>query len=108
MLATSPLDKILADTSVTGLLHGHNHTIQAYKDIKSGRVVFSSGSSNLMPPEKYGVMYFDVYETSIVCFWHPVNGSVIALAAFDLDKISAAIEKKAATQQKAATIDSTK
>ena len=72
------------EAGAIGYMHGHNHFIQAYKDANTGRLIFSSASTVFN--EKYGVMYFDVYKDSMICFWQPVKGATIPLGIFDLKK----------------------
>ncbi len=79
------LDKIMDEAGAIGYMHGHNHFIQAYRDANTGRLVFSSASTTFNA--KYGVMYFDVYKDSMVCFWQPVKGDTIPLGIFDLKKV---------------------
>ena len=78
------LDKIMDEAGAIGYMHGHNHMVQAYRDANTGRLVFSSASTVFNA--KYGVMYFDVYKDSMICFWHPTKGDTIPLGIFDLKK----------------------
>ncbi len=78
------LDKIMSKVGAIGYMHGHNHFIQAYRDANTGRLIFSSASTTFN--DKYGVMYFDVYKDSMICFWQPVKGETIPLGIFDLKK----------------------
>ena len=89
------LEHLMTSENVVGYLHGHNHTIQAYKDTNTERLVFSSGSATLISPENdYGVMYFDVYKDSLVCFWKPVNGDVRPLGIFNLKEAKSTISRR--------------
>jgi len=94
------LDYVLTSAGVIGYLHGHNHTIQAYEDATTGRFVFSSGSATLPYDDDddddndYGVMYFDVYKDSLVCFWQPVHGNVRPLGVFDLKEAVSAVARR--------------
>jgi predicted phosphodiesterase len=89
------LEHLMTSAGVVGYLHGHNHTIQAYKDAKTGRLVFSSGSGTSISPENdYGVMYFDVNKDSLSCFWKPVNGDVRSLGVFDLKEAESTVSRR--------------
>ena len=74
------------EVGAIGYMHGHNHFIQAYKDANSGRLVFSSASAVFNA--EYGVMYFDVYKDSIVCFWQPTKGDARPLGVFNLKEVA--------------------
>jgi len=89
------LGHLMTSENVVGYLHGHNHTIQAYKDTNTERLVFSSGSATFTSPENdYGVMYFDVYKDSLVCFWKPVTGDVRPLGIFNLKEAKSTISRR--------------
>jgi hypothetical protein len=84
-LANTELDQILISEKVVGHLHGHNHTIEAYHDSVSGRLVFSSGSGvNTEAQDDYGVMYFDVYKDAMSFFWKSVKGQIKPMGTFNL------------------------
>ena len=87
------LEHLMTSENVVGYLHGHNHAIQAYKDQKTGRLVFSSGSA-IVPENDYGVMYFDVYKDSLICFWKPVNGDVRPLGIFNLKEAKSTVSRR--------------
>ena len=86
------LDKIMSEAGAIGYMHGHNHMVQAYRDANTGRFIFSSASTVFN--EKYGVMYFDVYKDSMICFWQPTKGDTIPLGIFDLKEAVAGKGKK--------------
>ena len=89
------LGHLMTSGVVTGYMHGHNHTIQAYNNAKTGRLVFSSGSATIIEPENdYGLMYFDVYKDSLVCFWKPVNGDVRPLGVFNLEQAKSTVSRR--------------
>ncbi len=86
------LNQVLISSGVVGLMHGHSHEIKAYRDEnKTGRLVFSSGSV-----QQNGVMYFDVYERKMNCFWQSVGKIPEPLGSFDLVEVSAAVSRRGA------------
>lgn len=86
------LERLMTSGEVTGYLHGHNHTIQAYKDANTKQLVFSSGSAVHM--DDYGVMYFDVYKDSMVCYWMSKRNGARPLGVFDLAETAAAVLRR--------------
>ena len=100
ILKSSPkLNQVLISGGVVALMHGHNHKIEAYRDeSKTGRLVFSSGSAQYLigPTDDcgVGVMYFDVYERRMDCFWQSVDGPAKPLGSFDLPAASAAVSRR--------------
>lgn len=87
------LDPMLTSLGVIGYMHGHNHNDQAYEHPESGRLIFSSGSAH------YGVMYFDVYDHYIVCFWQPRQGCAIPKGIYDLNQIASKIKPPSLEKQ---------
>lgn len=100
ILQSSPkLNQVLISGGVVALMHGHNHKIEAYRDeSKTGRLVFSSGSAQYLigPTDDcgVGVMYFDVYERRMDCFWQSIVGPAKPLGSFDLPAASAAVSRR--------------
>ena len=91
-MSQGSLNQVLVSSGVVGLMHGHNHAIEAYRDeSNTGRLVFSSGSVL-----NRGVMYFDVYEEKMVCFWQSVDGPARPLGIFDLPAASSAVSRRGA------------
>lgn len=88
----SILEELFVRAGAIGLLHGHNHIIQAYKDTGTGRLVFSSGSAAHIAD--YGVMYFDVNKDSLACFWKPVHGDARPLGVFDLKEAKSTVSRR--------------
>jgi len=89
------LEHLMTSGEVMGYLHGHNHTIQAYKDAGTERLVFSSGSAVLLADSKdCGVMYFDVNKDSLACFWKPIHGDARPLGVFDLKEAKSVASRR--------------
>lgn len=83
--AGKALDHLLTSAGAVGILHGHDHSFRAWKDERNGRLVFSSGSAGF-----YGdVLYYDVYEDSMVCYYQRVDGETKPLGVFDLKRAKA-------------------
>ena len=92
ILNASPmLNDTLISGGVVALMHGHNHAIEAYRDKdKTGRLVFSSGSV----VGSHGVMYFDVTDHRLNCFWQPLEGEPKHLGNFDLQEAADSVTRR--------------
>jgi len=84
----TPLGGILTSVGAVGFMHGHNHAVEAYRDKGTGRLVFSSGTGHA------GVMYYDVCQDSLSCYWKPLDGEAKALGVFDLAEARAAVSRR--------------
>ena len=86
------LNQVLISGGVVGLMHGHSHAVEAYRDeSKTARLVFAPGSVL-----NRSVMYFDVYERRMECFWQNVDDAPRSLGSFDLVAASAAVSRRRA------------
>ena len=78
------LDYTLSAAGVIGQLFGHLHMPEAGQCPDTRRLMFDSGD---VVGHSCGVMYFDVYEDVLVCFWKPLEGTARPLATYNLEDV---------------------
>lgn len=90
-ITSDHVDYTLSTAGVVGHIFGHRHLLEADQDPDTGRLMFDSCSA---VHHCGGLMYFDVYGDTLVCFWKPIEGSVKPMGVFNLQEAKSAVSEK--------------
>lgn len=85
------IDTTLGAAGVIGQMFGHRHLIEAGRDPHTSQLMFDSCSA-VHHEHGYGVMYFDVYENVLDCFWKPVGETPQPMGSYNLDEIRSGLD----------------
>ena len=85
------IDATLGAAGVIGQMFGHRHLLEAGRDPHTGQLMFDSCSA-VHHEHGYGVMYFDVHENVLDCFWKPVGETPRPMGSYNLDEIRSGLD----------------
>ena len=84
------IDYTLGEAGIIGQMFGHRHLLEAGQDPTTGQLMFDSCTTI-----GGGVMYFDVTDNLMSCFWKPISGGAVqSMGSYNLDTIRATVAGK--------------